>query len=110
MREQRTPTSLRGVESVPERGAGRSFVCNVGGKASCSRKLRKKIDISHAATLSRFIARGGASDGSRPCRGGRGTTPPLWYTGRELRLRSVRLLLLLTQTPAPAKTRLHTKA
>ena len=53
-----------------ERGAGRSLVCDVGDETSCSRKLRKKIDLPHAATLSRFVAPRGASDGSRPCRGG----------------------------------------
>src|SRR5438045_9680570 len=97
MREQRTPTSLRGVESVLERGAERSLVCEVGDETSCSRKLRKKIDLPHAAALSRFVARRGASDGSRPCRGGRGTAAPLWLTRGELRLRSVGLLLLPTQ-------------
>ena len=58
------------LSPYPERGAGRSLVCHVGSKASRSRKLRKKIDLPHAATLSRFVAPGGASDGSRPCRGG----------------------------------------
>src|SRR5262245_59486555 len=97
MRDERTSTSLRGVEPVSQLGAGRSLLSNVGGKASYTRKHNKKIDVSHAATLSLFVAPGGVSHTRRPCRGGCRTTSPLWHARRELGLRSVRLLLLPTQ-------------
>src|SRR5262249_10579788 len=97
MRDERTSTILRGVEPIAWCGAGRSLLSNVGGKASYTRKHIKKIDVSHAATLSLFVAPGGLSDTRRPCRGGCRTTAPLWHARRELRLRSVRLLLVLTQ-------------
>ena len=97
MREQRTPTSLRGAESVPERGAGRSLVCGVGDETSCSRKLRKKIDLHGMRQRFRVLLR----EEVRQTVADRAevderTTPPLWLTRREFRLGSVRLLLLLT--------------
>ena len=43
MREQRTPTSLRRVESVPERGAERSLVCEVGDEIRIPESFVKKL-------------------------------------------------------------------
>src|SRR6516164_6876028 len=88
MREERIPTSLRGAESVLERGTRRYLVCGVGDATSRSRKLRKKIATSDAATFSHVVARGGASDGSRRCRSGWRITAPLRLARREFRLGS----------------------
>src|SRR6516164_2270524 len=101
MREERTPTSLRGAESVLERGARRSLVCGVGDATSRSRKLRKKIAISDAATFSHVVARGGASDGSRPCRSGWGITAPLRFARREFRLGSETFAVYCLDSSAP---------
>ena len=62
-------------------------------KLHVTESLVKKLVLSHAATFSHAVARGGASDGSRPCRSGWRTTPPLRLARREFRLGSVRLLL-----------------